>query len=82
MAVDRMLDQVALCFTPEVARRLVALQPEPGAQARIEQLATKAAAGQLSAAERTEYEDFVEAVDLIGILKAKVGALLTEQTDR
>ena len=80
--LDRMLDPVARCFTPEVARRLVDLQPDPATQARITQLAAKANEGELSPEERAEYEDYVEAVDLIGILKAKAGALLAGQTDR
>ena len=50
--------------------------------ARITQLAAKANEGELSPEERAEYEDYVEAVDLIGILKAKAGALLAGQTDR
>ena len=76
-----MLDPVAQCFTPEVARRLLRLRPDPVAQARIDQLAAQANAGRLSAEQRAEYEDYVEAVDLIGILQAKAGALLAENTD-
>lgn len=79
--LDHMLDPVARCFTPEVARWLVDLEPNPATQARIDELAAKANAGQLSLEERTEYEDYVEAVDLIGILRAKAGALLAKHRD-
>ena len=78
--LDRMLDPVARCFTPEVARRLLRLQPDPMTQSRIDELAAKAEAGQLSDEERAEYSDYDEAIDLIGILQAKAGAVLAKDT--
>ena len=80
--LDRMLDPVAECFTPEVARRLVELQPDPATQARVAHLAAKANEGELTAEDCAEYEEYVEAVDLIGVLKAKAAALLAAQADR
>jgi len=55
MVLSRLLDPVGRCLTPEVAQHLVALQVEPAAQARLEELAEKCTEGQLSADERTEY---------------------------
>ncbi|NQU21509.1 MAG: hypothetical protein HQ567_09515 [Candidatus Nealsonbacteria bacterium] len=66
--LDRMLEPVTQCFTPEVAQRLLDLQPDAAVQTRIGELAGKANEGSLSAEEKVEYEDYVEAVDLIGIL--------------
>ena len=79
--LDRMLEPVTQCFTPEVARRLLDLQPDSAIQARIDELASKANEGSLSAEERAEYEEYVEAVDLIAILRSKAGAMLAGQAD-
>src|SRR5882724_10796778 len=51
MVLSRLLDPVGRCLTPEVAQHLVALQVEPAAQARLEELAEKCTEGQLSADE-------------------------------
>lgn len=68
---DRLLDPVARCFTPEVARLLVELRPDPGTQSRIDELAAKANEGLLSDDEASEYEGYVEAIDVVSILQAK-----------
>ncbi len=34
--LDKMLDPVSRCFTPEVADRLVHIEPDPELQARID----------------------------------------------
>lgn len=70
-ALDRLLDPVTECLTPEVARRIADLRATPEVQARIDLLADKANEGELSDAEGKEYEAFIEAIDLIGILQAK-----------
>lgn len=56
LALDRILDPVSRCFTPEVARALLLLRADADTQARIEELADKSTEGQLSADERAEYE--------------------------
>lgn len=66
-----MLDRVADCLTPDSARRLLKLQIDDIDRARIDQLADKAARGDLSQLEQGEYRDLVETIDLIGILQAK-----------
>lgn len=76
---DRLLAPVTECFTPEVAERLVGLRADPEIEARIEELAAKANEGQLSREERAEYEDYIEAVDLIGILQARARAILAKR---
>jgi hypothetical protein len=78
--LDRLLAPVTDCFTPEVAERLVALRADPEIDARIEELAEKANEGQLSAEERAEYEDYIEAADLIGILQARARAVLARRS--
>jgi len=74
--LDLFLDPVAECFTAGVAQRIVELRSDPLAIERLEQLREKANFGKLSDDERAEYEEFVEAMDLVAILKAKAKAVL------
>lgn len=69
--LDRLLNPIARCLTPDVARLVAELRPDAGTQSRIDELAAKADAGSLTAAERLEYEGYVEAIDLVSILQAK-----------
>jgi hypothetical protein len=75
---DRLLEPVARCFTPEVAQRIADLRADPLTQARIDELAAKCREGMLTNAERREYEAYVEAIDLVGILQAKARAMLAD----
>ena len=77
--LDRLLDPVARCLTPDVARQLIELLPDPRTQARIDELASKANKGTLSSAERVEYEDYVEAIDVVSILQSKARKMLALQ---
>jgi hypothetical protein len=76
--LDGFLDPFTECLTPEVAQRVVELQPDAATQARIDELREKANEGTLSEAERVEYEEFVESIDIIGILKAKARTFLAK----
>lgn len=73
-ALDRMLEPVA--GTPEVARGIVEMRADPQLQARLDELASKANHGQLTESERKEYEDYVDAIDFIGIFHAKARTVL------
>lgn len=73
-----MLDPVARCFTPEVARQVVVLRAAPALQSRLYELAAKANEGELSDEERQQYEAYVEAIDLIGILQAKARRIVQD----
>jgi hypothetical protein len=75
-ALDRLLDPVTRCLTPEAARQLVALRADPPFQERLDTLADKCTEGQLSPDERVEYETYVQAIHLIAILQAKARKLL------
>src|SRR4029077_5182401 len=61
--LDRLLDPVAECLTPDVARALVNLRARPEDQARIDELAARRSEGELTPAEQAEYRDIVEAID-------------------
>lgn len=74
--LDEVLDPVAHCFTPDVARRIVAWQADPKLQLRLDELAAKANEGELTDQEREQYDAYVEAIDLISILQAKARKIL------
>ncbi len=76
--LDRFLRPFTECLTPEVAQRIVNLQLDPQSQSRLDELAAKANEGQLTDDERQEYEEFVEGIDLMGILKARVRTVLAQ----
>ena len=76
--LDRLLDPITRCLTPESARALVALRADAAAQARITELAEKGNEGQLSPDERREYETYVHVGNVIAILQAKARLLLRQ----
>jgi hypothetical protein len=76
-AFDRGTDGLLQLITIEQARALVAYQGEPGIRARIEELASKNTEGELTEAERAEYEGYVRANNFIAILQAKARKLLS-----
>ena len=79
--LDRMLEPLARCFTPAVAKQVVDLRADLATQARINELAAKCNEGEFTEMEKREYGAYVEAIDLIGILQAKARTLLTRPPD-
>jgi hypothetical protein len=75
-AFDRSTDAVLQFFTVEQAAALVAYQGDEAIRARIEELASKCTEGELTEAERAEYEGYVQANDFIATLQAKARKLL------
>ena len=69
--LERLLEPLKECFTPEVADRVANLRADPETQQRLDELAAKANEGELSDDERDEYRAYVDAIDVIGILQAK-----------
>jgi hypothetical protein len=74
--LDRFLDPLTECLTVEVAQRIVALCPDTETLVRLEELREQANEGQLSEAEQAEYEEMIESIDFVGILKAKAREFL------
>lgn len=74
--VDQVIEPLANCLTPEVAERIVNLRLDARTQAQLDELAEKASTGQLEAAERADYQELVEALDFMGLLKSKARTLL------
>jgi len=78
--LDRFLDPVTECLTPAVAERIVGVRVDSDTQDRLDELADKASRGELTQPEREEYEEYVEGMDLVGILKAKARKVLERQS--
>jgi hypothetical protein len=76
LLLDRLLEPVGRCLTPEVAERLVQLRADEIAQARIEELADRCNEGQLTPDEREEYEALAATSQFIALLQAKARRLL------
>ena len=77
---DRLLEPIADCFTPDVARRIAALKADATMQNQLDEFATKANEGTLTEAEREDYLAYVEAVDMVAVLQAKARSVLSRSS--
>jgi len=68
-AFDRGVRPVAQIVFPDKAKAILGFQPVPELQARIDELAGKSTEGQLTDAERAEYEGYVRANKFTAILQ-------------
>jgi hypothetical protein len=76
--LDQFLDPTTGCLTPQIAKRIVEWQPAADVRQRILELGKKAEAGELTAAEDAEYEQYIEDGDVIALLQAKTRRLLEQ----
>jgi hypothetical protein len=74
--LDRIFDPLSDVLTLESAKRLAAWRADEQTQHRIDELGEKCNEGELTQAEREEYDAYVQAIDFIGILQAKARAVL------
>jgi hypothetical protein len=74
----KILDPVAQCFTPEVAKRVVELRADPAVQARIEKLAEKSNEGTITPEEMAEYDAYIRAMDVVAVLQKKARTLIAQ----
>jgi hypothetical protein len=79
-ALHRIFDPIGRCLTPAVARKIVRLRADPSLQTRLDELATKSNEGQLTAAERTEYETYVRGIHFLTVLQSKARRLLAQSS--
>ena len=75
--LDELIEPVARCFTPEVARRILSLRASTDLQTRLDDLADKCGEGTLTTAEHEQYESYVRGMNFIGVLQASARAQLT-----
>jgi hypothetical protein len=76
--LEEMLEPLSRSFGPETARALAGLRIGKRMQARVEKLADKCSEGKLTPSERAEYEAYVQASTVIGILQAKARKALAK----
>lgn len=74
--MDRVLESVSQCLTPEAAQRLLDLRADAELQDRIDVLAERSTEGILTPEERAEYQTYVQMGQFVSILKAKARKLL------
>jgi len=74
----KILDPVAQCFTPEVAKRVAELGADPAVQGRIEELAEKCNEGTITPEEMAEYDAYIQAMDVVAILQKKARTLIVQ----
>ena len=77
---DRMLRPVTSCLTLDVARRILDSRLDDDTQSRIDELARKANRGILTEEERQEYAEFVDYIDMVGIIKSEARLLLRQSS--
>ena len=73
-SLHRFLEHFTGTFTPELARHFAQLPPSPQFQARLDELAEKANEGTLTEEERREYATYVQAMDVIALLRIKASS--------
>jgi hypothetical protein len=78
--LERLLGPLDRSTPADFARALVELRASPDEQARIDELAEKCNEGQLSADELAEYDDYIQAIHIIGILQRKAKRILGNGT--
>jgi hypothetical protein len=80
--LDTLFDPFDEILTPEVARKIAKIRFDSTAQARINKLAAKCNEGELTDAERQEYETYVHVIDFMAILQSKARLLLKQLKTR
>ena len=76
--LSQMLEPVSRSLGVKTSKALTALRLTARHQARVDKLANKCSAGKLTAAELSEYEAYIQASTLIGILQAKARKVLAQ----
>ena len=76
--LKRLLAPVSRSLNAEAARQLIRLRADAKTQARVDELADKCNEGELTVAERAEYEQYVTAGTVIAILQAQARLLLAK----
>jgi hypothetical protein len=78
--LDRLLEPLAGCLSPDVAAKVADLRADDAMQARIDYLAERSNEGLLTAEEREEYAGYLHAIDVIAVLQAKARSLLRRRS--
>jgi hypothetical protein len=76
--IGRFLEPVTEILPREALERIVHFRFDDQTRDRAANLAAKANEGQLTDDERAEYAEYVEALDLIGVMQASARAILAK----
>ena len=74
--LDCILDPLGQLLTPEVAKRFADFRFDRRTRTHISSLARKCNEGELTDAERAEYETYVHTIEVLAVLQAKARAML------
>jgi len=74
--LDRLVDPLSECLTPEAARRILGLKADRKLQARVDRLADRCSSGTMTPEEQAEYGNYVSYATFVAILKSKARQLL------
>lgn len=75
--LTRLVAPVGECMSHEVAKKVADLRANPDVQARVDELADKCTEGNLTAEELAEYESYVHAIRVTGVLQAQARDILS-----
>ena len=70
-SLHRFLVHFTDSLTPELAEHFANLPPDEEFQKRLDELADKANEGKLNEAEQREYDTYIEAMDVIALLRVR-----------
>jgi len=79
-AFDRGVRPVLEIVLPNKVEEVLSFRADPGLQARIEELASKSTEGQLTEAERAEYEGYVRANKFVAVLQRQARHMAGSQS--
>ncbi|NLX54206.1 MAG: hypothetical protein GXY58_03745 [Planctomycetaceae bacterium] len=71
VSLEKYLRQLTDRFTPELVEHFATLPPDPAFQARLDELGEKANEGALTDDEHREYATYIEAMDVIALLRVR-----------
>src|SRR5207253_7398556 len=77
--LERLLEPVSRSLNAEAAKELIKLKADPKTQARVDELARKCNESDLTTSERSEYERYVTAGNLVAILQAQARLILSRK---
>jgi hypothetical protein len=76
--LSQLLAPITSSLTPETAQQVVDFRADELTQARIDELADRCNAGELTPEELCEYDRYISAIDLVTVLQVKARSILEQ----
>lgn len=80
--LDDLITPLSKCFTDESAQRLLRLRAGKKLQAKIDELADKCTEGNLTDAEKSEYQCYVSFGNFVALLQSKARQRLAKSPEK